>query len=341
MSNLKTRPRPLIFGCEGYHLLPEEREFFTESDPFGFILFERNIFSPNQVRCLINDLRDLTGNVDLPILIDQEGGRVARLRPPYWRIFLAARQLVSRTGDDVEKTCRAIFINSRILAHELSELFITIDCMPVLDLAVAGAHEVIGDRAYGSAPARVAKYGRAACDGLLAGGILPVIKHIPGHGRATVDSHISLPSVQSKRNELERTDFVPFRALRHMPLGMTAHVVFSDIDPMRPATLSPVIVSDVIRGDIGFDGLLITDDICMSALQGSLLERAQASLSAGCDIILHCSSILSEMKELAGGIKTMADSSWRRAERAVEFSTKQFARMDLEVARKELVRLMA
>ena len=198
MYGLEAIPRPLIFGCEGVILRSEERELFADANPYGFILFDRNINNPSQVRRLTNELRSAVRRPDAPVLVDQEGGRVARLGPPYWRQLPAASQLVSQFGNNIEKACRAVFINSRIIAYELSQLHITVDCMPVLDLATTGGHQVIGDRAYGELPTQVAEFGRAACSGLLKGGVLPVIKHIPGHGRASSDSHVSLPFVQAK-----------------------------------------------------------------------------------------------------------------------------------------------
>ena len=228
-------------------------------------------------------------------------------------------------GDDVAKACKAIFLNSQIIAYELSELNISVDCMPVLDLAVAGGHEVIGDRAYGTVPTRVAEFGRAACSGLLSGGVLPVIKHIPGHGRATIDSHVSLPFVEAAWADLLGADFAPFRALRDMPLAMTAHVVFTAIDKDHPATTSPLVIRDVIRGEIGFEGLLMTDDICMPALQGSPIERAERALAAGCDVVLHCNGKLKEMAEIANGIGFMGKVSRRRAIRAASLRGKQLS----------------
>lgn len=311
-----------MFGCQGRKLLPRERKLFAECDPFGFILFDRNISSPGQVRALVGELKESVRRKNVPILIDQEGGRVVRLRPPHWPVVPSAKDLISREGGDVERMSRAVFVSSRLVAQELANLQITINCMPVLDLEIDSGHEIIGDRAYAGEPEIVAKCGRSACQGSLDGGVLPVIKHLPGHGRATSDSHVSLPFVRNRLAELVRTDFAPFRALCDMPIGMTAHVVFSDIDPNRPATTSPVVISEIIRGYIGFDGLLLTDDICMSALEGSLSERAKASLLAGCDVVLHCSGVFSEMCELVRNITAMSNASWDRAERAAAFSAK-------------------
>lgn len=340
MSDNNQTPRPIIFGFQGLELSPEERSLFADSNPFGFILFKRNISNPDQVRSLIESLRILVGRRNLPVFIDQEGGRVVRLKPPHWRFLPSAQYLVARSGGNVEKACRAIFLNSRILAHELSELLITVNCMPVLDLLLAGSHEVIGDRAYSAEPEHVGEYGRAACDGLLSGGVLPVIKHIPGHGRATADSHESLPFVNARLSELVKEDFVPFRTLAHMPYAMTAHIVFSNIDRERPVTISPLLVSKIIREHIGFKGLLITDDICMSALDGSIVERAQASLFAGCDLVLHCSGILSEMQDLTQEIQRMGESSWEKAQVMQEFYKRKISEFDLSNASKELAELL-
>ena len=341
MYGLEAIPRPLIFGCAGLVLHSEERELFADVNPYGFILFDRNINNPSQVRLLVNELRSAVRRPDAPVLVDQEGGRVARLGPPYWRQPPAAAELVSQLGNNIEKACQAIFINSQIIAHELSELHITVDCMPVLDLATTVGHQVIGERAYGEVPARVAEFGRAACSGLLNGGVLPVIKHIPGHGRAASDSHVSLPFVQAKWEDLAQTDFLPFRALSDMPMAMTAHVVFTAIDPKRPATTSPLVVADVIRGEIGFEGLLMTDDICMSALEGSPIERAEAALAAGCDVVLHCNGQLNEMIEIADGVGAMAKLSWERAMRAAGYQDERVSPIDLAAAKQELARLLA
>lgn len=325
MYDLEPAPRPLIFGCAGPDLRDDERSLFAKANPYGFILFDRNIENPEQVRLLVGELREAVGRRDAPVLVDQEGGRVARLGPPFWRTSPAAGRLGALIGDDVAKACNAIFLNSQIIAYELSELNISVDCMPVLDLAVAGGHEVIGDRAYGAVPARVAEFGRAACSGLLSGGVLPVIKHIPGHGRATIDSHVSLPFVEAAWEELLGADFAPFRALCDMPFAMTAHVVFTAIDKDQPATTSPLVIRDVIRGEIGFEGLLMTDDICMSALQGSPIERAERALAAGCDVVLHCNGKLKEMTEIADGIDFMGELSRRRAIRAASLRGKQLS----------------
>lgn len=294
-------PRAVIFGCAGPILGQDEREFFRDCDPLGFILFQRNCIDPEQVRALTADLRAAVGRDTAPVLIDQEGGRVARLRPPHWRRYPAAAEIAALGHDSAE----AARVGAALIALDLLDLGITVDCLPVLDLPVAGAHEVIGDRAYGTEPGPVAALARAACDGLLSGGVLPIVKHIPGHGRATVDSHLSCPIVTSARGELEATDFAPFHALRDMPWAMTAHVVYTAIDDARPATLSQTVIGDIIRGIIGFDGLLLSDDLSMEALGGALGARAERALAAGCDVVLHCNGKFDEMTDIAAASRPM------------------------------------
>lgn len=301
-------PLAAIFGCAGDELGESEREFFRAADPLGFILFKRNCVDPAQVTRLVKDLRDAVGRADAPVLIDQEGGRVARLGPPHWPAYPAPGQIAAR-GD---KAAEAARLGARLIAHDLSTLGISVDCFPLLDLAMPGADKVIGDRSWGGDPNIVAQLARAACEGLLQGQILPVVKHTPGHGRATVDSHRALPRVAASRAELEATDFAPFRALRDMPWAMTAHVVYEAIDPDLPATLSPRVIADVIRGSIGFDGVLISDDLSMGALSGDMTARTEAALSAGCDVALHCNGDMSEMTEVAKAAHPLSDAALRR-----------------------------
>jgi beta-N-acetylhexosaminidase len=304
-------PRAVILGCAGEQLSSDERRFFGAADPVGFILFRRNCRSPEQVRELVTALRGVIGRSDAPILIDQEGGRVARLRPPPGRLYPSAVRLGSLPDPQAEVAVR---LGARLIADDLRDLGITVDCMPVLDLPVAGAHPVIGDRAYGSEPGRVTKLARAACHGLLDGGVLPVIKHIPGHGRARVDSHFACPMVETRVEELSRTDFAPFRALAGMPWGMTAHIVYMAIDPKAPASLSERVIAEVIRGDIGFDGVLASDDLSMKALGGEIGERARRALAAGCDLVLHCSGNAREMEEVVAAARPVsAETSARLA----------------------------
>lgn len=311
MSNPEARA--VVFGCAGARLTDWERGFFRETAPLGFILFARNCESPDQVRALISELRAAINRTETPILIDQEGGRIARLRPPHWRRYPAAASLAALGG---ERASEAVRLCTRLIADDLAALGVTVDCAPVLDVPVPSADPVIGDRAYGSAPAEVARLGRAACEGLLGGGVLPVIKHIPGHGRAAVDSHAALPRVSADRAMLDASDFVPFRALAAMPWAMTAHIVYEALDPELPATLSPRVIGETIRGSIGFDGVLVSDDLSMHALGGPLDARARKALAAGCDIVLHCNGARAEMEEVAAGTGALSPEARRRLARA-------------------------
>jgi beta-N-acetylhexosaminidase len=309
-------PRAVVFGCSGPQLSDAERRFFADADPLGFILFARNCIDPPQVRSLIAELRACVGRSDAPILIDQEGGRVQRLRPPHWRAAPPAGRFAELAKREPETAREAAWLNARIIADDLYGLGITIDCAPVLDVVQPGAHAVIGDRAAGDTPQRAIALGRAACEGLLAGGILPVIKHIPGHGRAGVDSHERLPVVDAQRQALAVSDFVPFRALRQMPWAMTAHVVYTAIDGKRPATTSRRVIEEVIRQAIGFEGVLISDDLCMGALSGSPAERTKAALAAGCDLVLHCNGELGEMEAVAAACPRVSAEARTRLARA-------------------------
>jgi beta-N-acetylhexosaminidase len=289
---------------------------FRDADPFGFILFARNIVSPPQVRALTDDLRDCVGRADAPVLVDQEGGRVARLKPPYWRVAPPAACFGALYADAPEAALEAARLNARLIAADLVPCGIDVDCAPVLDVTVPGAHGIIGDRAFGDTPAVVAALGRAQAEGLLAGGVMPVMKHLPGHGRARADSHVELPVVEASRAVLEASDFVPFRALADLPWAMTAHVLYRSISGNRPATTSDVLVRDVIRGHIGFDGLLLTDDLSMGALAGSYAERVRASLAAGCDVVLHCNGDMAQMREIAAATKALTPQAQARIGRA-------------------------
>jgi beta-N-acetylhexosaminidase len=304
--------RAVILGLLGPRLLPQERAFFAEVQPWGFILFDRNVESPAQLARLTADLRDSLGR-DAPVLIDQEGGRVARLGPPHWRRWQPVMRLYA--GADEDRALEATRLRYRIIAGELAALGIDVDCMPLLDVPAPGAHDVIGERALGLEPQAVARRGRAVCDGLRAGGVLPVIKHLPGHGRADLDSHHAMPRVPTPRATLEAVDFAAFRPLAHEPLGMTAHVVFEAIDRDRCATLSPAVVG-MIRHEIGFDGLLMTDDLSMNALTGAMADRVTGALAAGCDLILHCNGDPAEMLEIAAWSPVLAGPAARRAARA-------------------------
>jgi len=302
----------VIFGCEALTVTDWERDFFARTNPLGFILFLRNCQSPAQVRALVADLRACVGRADAPVLIDQEGGRVARLKPPHWRAAPAAARFGEMAAADLPRACEAAKINAGLLAAEVRALGISVDCVPLLDLPAAGADRVIGDRAFASDPDVVAALGRAVCDGMLAGGVMPVVKHMPGHGRAKVDSHHALPVVETPRGEMEVTDFRPFAALADAPWGMTAHVVYSAIDPRAPATTSRTIIEEVIRGFIGFDGVLVSDDLSMQALAGGLAERAAAALAAGCDVALHCNGKAAEMTAVAAAVPDLTAAAERR-----------------------------
>ena len=308
---------PVIFGCLGPSLAPEERELFRAADPLGFILFGRNVVDPAQVRALVDDLRASVGRADAPVLIDQEGGRVARLKPPHWRKAPSAGKIGGLAGTrGLEEACEAARLNSRLLADELTALGIDVDCAPVADVPIPEAHEIIGDRAYSADAFLVGKIARAAAEGFLEGGVLPVIKHIPGHGRALADSHEDLPVVEDRRAALEGSDFASFKALADMPWAMTAHVVYTAIDPEHPATTSPRVISEIIRSYIGFKGILVSDDLSMKALDGDLASRARASIGAGCDLVLHCTGIYDEMKEVVGALSPMSAEVVQRVARA-------------------------
>ena len=306
-----------IYGCAGLTLLDAERDFFRETRPWGFILFARNIENPDQVRNLIADLRSTVTDSAAPILIDQEGGRVARLMPPIWRPRPAAARFGRLYAEDRERAREATYLNARLIADDLASLGINVDCLPVLDVPAPGGHDIIGDRAFGGDPALVIDLGRAQIQGLIEGGVLPVMKHIPGHGRAGADSHLSLPRVGASVRDLSASDFVTFRSLDTCPIAMTAHVVYDSIDPQRPATTSPKVIRDVIRGEIGFDGLLMSDDLSMKALDGPLSVRAKQSLFAGCDLVLHCNGDMNEMKEVASEVKELKGQALKRSEQAL------------------------
>ncbi|WRH61143.1 MAG: glycoside hydrolase family 3 N-terminal domain-containing protein [Fuscovulum sp.] len=301
-----------IFGCAGPVLGDDERAFFREADPLGFILFARNVEDPAQVRRLTASLRDAVGR-DAPILVDQEGGRVQRLRAPHWREWLPPLDQVARSG---AQAARGMALRSRIIAHELRDVGIDGNCAPCADLASAATHPFLRNRCYGSDPAQVAVIARAVAEAHLAGGVLPVVKHMPGHGRSTADTHHDLPTVTEEAATLEATDFAPFRALNDLPIAMTAHIVFAAHDPDRPATQSPAMIR-VIRDSIGFNGLLLTDDLNMQALAGTLAERAARSLAAGCDIALHCKGDLAEMQAVAAAAGTMRADTLIRAQAAL------------------------
>jgi beta-N-acetylhexosaminidase len=293
-------------------LTPEERAFFREARPWGVILFRRNIETPVQTRALVDALRDCLGRDDAPVLIDQEGGRVQRLGPPHWPRYPTARAYGQAGGGDPLERRALAWLGARLIARDLKALGINVDCAPVLDTPRPGAHDVIGDRAFGEAPDLISQLGRAVCEGLLAGGVAPVIKHIPGHGRAGADSHHDLPVVDAPVEDLEASDFRPFRACSDMPAAMTAHVVYSALDDAHPATTSPTVIR-LIRERLGFDGLLMTDDLSMKALCGAFEARAASALAAGCDVVLHCNGDMAEMAATLKGCGVLAGEPLRRA----------------------------
>ena len=308
--------RAFICGVIGTALEPQERAFLRETQPWGVILFKRNIGSPQEVRALTDSIREAIGNARTPVLVDQEGGRVQRLTSPHWRKYPSAATF-ERVAASAEGADRLAWLGARLMAHDLREVGITVDCLPVLDAPQPGSHDIIGDRAYSRDPANVGRLGRAAAEGLLAGGVLPVIKHIPGHGRARADSHLELPVVEASREELERVDFPPFKANADLPLAMTAHVVYTALDPAAPGTLSKTVIGQVIRGAIGFDGLLMTDDLSMKALKGDFRSRAEGAIAAGCDVVLHCNGDLAEARPVAEGAPILAGRALERAEAAL------------------------
>ena len=308
-------PAAVVLGCGGTSLSDAERRFFAATDPYGFILFSRNIDNPDQVRALVEALRATVGR-RAPVLIDQEGGRVQRLKPPHWRVRPAMAAFGRLAAADLPLARRAARLNARLIAAELSDLGIDVDCSPLLDVPVPGAHDIIGDRAFGDNPLLVADLGRAVMDGLLDGSVMPVVKHIPGHGRASVDSHLALPVVDADRATLAANDFATFRSLRDAPWAMTAHVVYKAFDPVRPATTSPIVINEVIRGAIGCEAVLLSDDLSMQALAGGFAERTADSLAAGCDLVLHCNGDMAEMQAIATAIKPLTEAALQRLARA-------------------------
>ncbi|MBX9648476.1 MAG: beta-N-acetylhexosaminidase [Xanthobacteraceae bacterium] len=327
--------RAFITGISGLELSAAEREFIRGERPWGFILFKRNIDTPAQVASLVEQLREAVGVAGAPVLIDQEGGRVARLGPPHWPVYPPGAAFGALYDIDPALGLAAARLSSRLIAADLIDLGITVDCLPLADVPVAGADAVIGNRAYGTEPAKVAAIARAVTEGLVQGGVLPVLKHIPGHGRATADSHFGLPTVDTSRDELNRTDFAAFLPLADLPMAMTAHVVFSALDPAQPATTSATIINQVIRGVIGFQGLLMSDDVSMNALAGTIAERTRAIVNAGCDMVLHCNGKLDEMRDVARETPELTGEALARAKRALA-SRRQPQPLDRPAARAEL-----
>lgn len=332
--------RAFITGVSGTELNAAEREFIRAERPWGFILFKRNIETPRQVALLVKEFRKTVGIPDAPVLIDQEGGRVQRLGPPHWPVYPPGALFGALYDVDRSLGLSAARLSARLIAADLGDLGISVDCLPLADVPVAGADAVIGNRAYGTEPEKVAAIARAVTEGLEQGGVLPVLKHIPGHGRATADSHFGLPVVDTSKKELERTDFAAFQPLADLPMAMTAHVVFSALDPVHPATTSATIIEQVIRGVIGFQGLLMSDDVSMNALAGSIAERTRAIFSAGCDVVLHCNGKLEEMREVAAETPELSGKALDRARRALA-SRRVPQPFDRAAARAELDALMS
>ncbi len=308
--------KPVIFGLSGLTITPAERAFFRQADPAGYILFKRNIADRVQMRALTDDLRALSGRSDLPILIDQEGGRVARMGPPEWPAFPAGPAFDALYEIAPISAIEAARANAEAIALMLAEVGVTVDCLPLLDVSQPDTTEAIATRALGSEPMRVAAMGRAIIDGLRAGGVVGVVKHMPGHGRAKLDTHYHLPTVTASDAELE-VDLAPFRTLAGAPMGMTSHIVFEAWDPERPATLSPIVIEEIIRGRIGFDGLLMTDDIDMKALSGSAGDKAAGAIAAGCDLVLDCWARMDEMEDIAARLGDISARARARLDRAM------------------------
>jgi beta-N-acetylhexosaminidase len=327
--------KAFIIGVSGTELAAEEREFIASERPWGFILFKRNVGTPAQVASLVGRLRDAAGAADAPVLIDQEGGRVQRLGPPHWPVYPPGAAFGRLYDIDPALGLAAARLSARLIADDLLPLGVTVDCLPLGDVPIAGADAVIGDRAYGTRPDRVAAIARAVTDGLDQGGVLPILKHIPGHGRATADTHFRLPVVDTPKIELEATDFAAFRPLADLPMAMTAHVVFSAFDPAHPATTSATMIEQVIRGLIGFQGLLMSDDVSMNALAGSVAERTRAIFAAGCDMVLHCNGKLDEMRPVARETPELSGKALARAMRALAARKAPLA-FDRAAARAEL-----
>ena len=328
-----------ICGCSGLALTVDELAFIRDSHPWGLILFKRNVDSPAQVAALTRQFRETAGRENAPVLVDQEGGRVQRLGPPHWPRYPAAARFGAVYAADPLRGIAAARAVTRLIADDLRQVGITVDCLPVLDVPQPGSHDIIGDRAYATSAESVAVLARSAIAGALSGGVLPVIKHIPGHGRAKADSHLSLPVVQASREELSRTDFLPFAALADAPMAMTAHVVYTALDAELPATLSAEVIQSVIRGAIGFNGLLMSDDLSMRALSGTMRSRAAGAIAAGCDVALHCNGELGEMHEVAAAAGSLDGPALARAEAALD-CLRGPQEFDRQAAERELERLM-
>ena len=330
--------RAFITGLAGTRLLEAERAFLRDTRPFGLILFKRNIQDKAQATELVGEaLHELAPGA--AVLVDQEGGRVQRFGPPHWPAYPPGSTFGKLYDRDRKLGLAAAKLGARLMASDLLPLGINTDCVPLADVPVSGADKVIGDRAYGETPDKVAAIAGAVAEGITDGGMLPVLKHIPGHGRANADSHLKLPVVEADRATLDVVDFAAFRPLKKLPLGMTAHVVFTAFDPVLPATTSAMMIREVIRGSIGFEGLLMTDDISMGALAGSIAERSRAALAAGCDLVLHCNGKMDEMRQVAAEAPELSGESLQRAERALHARRKPSA-LDVEAARREFAAMI-
>ena len=338
--NADSSPTAAIVGIAGTELCAAEREVFVERQPIGFILFARNCKDPQQVSTLVRNLRETVDHTDVPVLIDQEGGRVARLRPPHWPRRLPLRPIGDLARYDRDAALEAAWLHARIIAADLLPLGITVNCSPVLDLGLDGQTDAIGDRAFSGDPDIVAALGQATIDGYLAGGVLPVIKHLPGHGRATVDSHVDLPRVQAGRSDLAEADWLPFKANAGAPVGMTAHILFPELDPSACATQSARIIQEVIRGEIGFGGLLLSDDLSMEALGGSLGERAARARQAGCDLALHCNGNLAEMTAVLDAAGPLLGKARARFDEALDRRLREPEPFDLSAGSDRLATLL-
>ena len=311
-KNEEKRPKPVILGCAGTEVTAAERTLFRSIDPFGFILFKRNCENPEQLHYLILELQQAVGRDSIQIAIDEEGGRVSRLQPPYWPKYPPARAFGVMYERDPEWGIEAIKLYARVLSYQLVKLGFGINCAPVVDLFNPEGSPAIGDRAFSSFPTIVAALARAQAETFLSNGVLPVIKHLPGHGKLKTDPHSVLPVIDAPRAELEGQDFVPFELLKDLPLGMNSHAIFTSLDPALPASLSPIVNNDIIRGTLGFDGLLLSDDLTMKALNGTPDDLALRALDAGNDIVLHCSGDIAEMEVLSNVLEPMKDASWER-----------------------------
>ena len=327
--------KAFIAGVAGTELSTEERSFFRSERPWGFILFKRNVETPTQIAALTEQLREALGEPEVAIFIDQEGGRVQRLGPPNWSSYPAGAVFGQLYDIAPAMGVTAARLSARLIADDLQRIGVTVDCLPLADVPAPGADAVIGDRAYGTEPGKVAAIARAVAEGLEQGGILPVVKHIPGHGRAAADTHFRLPVVDAPKKELETTDFAAFRPLADLPMAMTAHVVFRAYDPVQPATTSATIIERVIRRLIGFQGLLMSDDVSMNALAGSIAERTRAIFAAGCDVVLHCNGKMTEMRDVAREAPELSGKALQRAKRALA-ARKAAKPFDRAAARAEL-----